>query len=80
MHKKFVSRFVAAAIGAAAILCIENEFAKQHDVVDRKFSQPDRIRFDRHSLVLDGKPVFIILGELNCFSVPSKMPAFVHAN
>ena len=73
MQKATVSCFTTAVLGAAAILAAQAVFADQHESVVRAFSQPDRIRYDSRSLIIDGKPVFIFSGELHYFRCPREL-------
>ena len=60
-------------IGATAFLSVRVGISEQHNTVDRTFSQPDRIRYDSRSLIIDGKPVFIFSGELHYFRCPREL-------
>jgi hypothetical protein len=73
MPKTTLSCFAAAIIGAAAILIARAGFADQHDREDRAFSQLDRIRYDKRSLIIEGKPTFIFSGELHYFRCPREL-------
>ena len=68
-----MSRFATAVTGAAAILSTAQGFAEQQNPAGVTFSQPDRIRYDNHSLIIDGKPVFIFSGELHYFRCPREL-------
>ena len=54
-------------------MCARAGFADQHESVGRVFSQPDRIRYDNRSLIIDGKPTFIFSGELHYFRCPREL-------
>ena len=73
MLKRIVSHFATAVIAATAIHCVRIGFAEQHNTVGINFSQPDRIRYDSRSLIIDGKPVFIFSGELHYFRCPREL-------
>jgi Glycosyl hydrolases family 35/Glycosyl hydrolases family 2, sugar binding domain/Beta-galactosidase, galactose-binding domain len=73
MQKKIVSRFAMVVIGAAAIIFTKHGFAEEQNTVGVTFSQPDRIRYDNHSLIINGKPVFIFSGELHYFRCPREL-------
>ena len=73
MHQRAVPYFAMAVVGAAAILSALAVFANPHVSIDREFTQPDRIRYDSRSLIIDGKPVFIFSGELHYFRCPREL-------
>jgi Glycosyl hydrolases family 35/Glycosyl hydrolases family 2, sugar binding domain len=56
---------VILALGGAAALAQSDS-----DVVFRK---PDRIRYDRHSYIIDGKPIFIYSGAIHYFRCPKPL-------
>lgn len=42
-------------------------------MVVRAFAHPDRIRYDRRSLIIEGKPTFVFSGELHYFRCPREL-------
>lgn len=52
---------------------IDRGSANEQDESSFAFSRPERIRFDRRSLIIDGEPVFIFSGELHYFRCPREL-------
>jgi hypothetical protein len=74
MPKSTTFLFIAALFGAVAISTAQHGFATPHDnAVIKQFSQPGRIRYDKRSLIIDGKPIFIFSGELHYFRCPPEL-------
>lgn len=67
------SRRASTLVSVAAMFCVAQACAEQAGQVEFKFSHPDRIRFDRHSLIIEGEPVFIFSGELHYFRCPREL-------
>src|ERR1700722_461895 len=40
---------------------------------DPVFSKPDRIRYDQHSLIIDGKPILIYSGSIHYYRCPKPL-------
>jgi hypothetical protein len=75
MRRNSVSFVVKALIGAAALFYSVTGFAVQDDApgASPQFSHPDRIRYDSHSIIIDGKPVFIYSGAIHYFRCPREL-------
>ena len=63
----------SAVVSVVAMFCITQALAERLDLGGFEFSHPDRIRFDRHSLIIEGEPVFIFSGELHYFRCPCEL-------
>lgn len=72
MQKSTVSCFAMAIFGVA-IFCAKVGFADDQERFAKVFSHPDRIRYDKRSLIIDGKPAFIFSGELHYFRCPREL-------
>jgi hypothetical protein len=66
-------RFLAALFVAAVTRCARAESVIPGETVGIEFSHPDRIRYNNHSLIIDGKPVFIYSGAVHYFRCPREL-------
>ena len=73
MHRYTTWQFMALVITAATTICAGAESSKLDKTVGIEFSHPDRIRYDNHSLIIDGKPVFIYSGAIHYFRCPREL-------
>jgi alpha-L-fucosidase len=71
MNARRIFQSLAAALVAA--VCLPAPAAVFFKDVGIEFSKPDRIRYDSHSLIIDGKPVFIFSGEIHYFRCPREL-------
>ncbi len=67
------SLFPKALIHAGLALLLCGAWAAGAAEPPRPFAHPDRIRYDSHSLIIDGKPVFIYSGSFHYYRCPKPL-------
>jgi hypothetical protein len=73
MRRNTAWHFMALVITAAATICARAESVALDKTAGVEFAHPDRIRYDSHSLIIDGKPVFIYSGAIHYFRCPREL-------
>jgi hypothetical protein len=73
MHRARVLFKLITIVTSAMALCARGEPAMSHDASGIQFAHPDRIRYDRRSLIIDGKPVFVFSGAMHYFRCPAAL-------
>jgi len=73
MRRNTAWHSMALVITVVATMCARAKSATLDKTVGVEFMHPDRIRYDTHSLIIDGKPVFIYSGAIHYFRCPRQL-------
>ena len=72
MQGNRILRYMVAMLATSTVFA-GGERTVLNEALGVEFSHPDRIRYDNHSIIIDGKPVFIFSGAMHYFRCPREL-------